>query len=66
MLCKNCGQDNPHPWYEPVYRPALASTLPPDAPADMDLFVRWACRRCGRYHCRDGSLWPPAQREEAP
>lgn len=68
MICKNCGQDNPSPWFDPVYRPGLASALPRNAPTDMDQFVRWACRRCERYHCRDGSLWPPAPPscEEAP
>lgn len=57
MICKKCGADNPHPWYEAVRLPVRVTPYKGDAPINGSIPVRWACRECGGYHFKDGSLY---------
>ena len=59
MICKVCGHDNGHVWYEPVIPPAPVIIGDGAAvPNKVELvYKRWACAKCGRYHFSDGSLY---------
>lgn len=57
MQCKACGFDNIEVAFEAINFPL--EPVPHDgiAPNNSALPIRWACRNCGRYHFRDGSLY---------
>lgn len=56
MRCKKCGHENARPLMEPV-RPPITPGITEDATKPIDIYVRWACEKCLRYHFRDGTLY---------
>lgn len=64
MRCKKCGHENDRPIMQPVSPSRAEDFLAGEIeigrgpiPLDINLYIRWACDRCGRYHFRDGSLY---------
>lgn len=55
MQCKKCGAENERPFLEAVYPTQLATVSDPAAPSEV--YARWACFKCGRYHFRNGTLY---------
>lgn len=55
MKCKDCGASNDNPVFEAVQMPVSLDVI--KTPVIDAIPIRWACRKCGRYHFRDGSLY---------
>lgn len=64
MRCRECGHENVRPIIQPVSPSPAIDYLEGEIeigrgpiPLNIDLYTRWACERCGRYHFRDGTLY---------
>lgn len=63
MQCKQCGHENTRPIMQPVSPSSPSAFLEGEIeigrtlPLNIDLYVRWACEKCNRYHFRDGTLY---------